>query len=172
MRWISCRPAACPAPERAAEEAVQYEKGPRKQPLFLVGRAGHASLSSQISGMSPPMISSPITFALKTLLMAVAISLAMPVVADEALAGAKKKTSITVRKQSAWKGYGFLPGYPRNARERQRDSALTERRYIDSYGRVSYGFGGPGFYRGQYNGGSFGPCWTSTPIGMMWNCGR
>ncbi|ABD07420.1 conserved hypothetical protein [Rhodopseudomonas palustris HaA2] len=31
--------------------------------------------------------------------------------------------------------------------------------------------GRPGFYRGRYNGGSFGPCWTQTPIGPVWNCG-
>ena len=29
----------------------------------------------------------------------------------------------------------------------------------------------PGFYRGRYNGGSFGPCWSWTPIGPAWNCG-
>jgi len=32
-------------------------------------------------------------------------------------------------------------------------------------------FGRPGFYRGRYNGGSFGPCWSWTPIGPAWNCG-
>jgi hypothetical protein len=32
-------------------------------------------------------------------------------------------------------------------------------------------FGRPGFYGGRYNGGSFGPCWTRTPIGPVWNCG-
>jgi len=32
-------------------------------------------------------------------------------------------------------------------------------------------FGRPGFYGGRYNGGSFGPCWTRTPIGPIWNCG-
>ena len=26
-------------------------------------------------------------------------------------------------------------------------------------------------YGFRWNGGSFGPCWTSTPIGLMWNCG-
>ena len=35
-----------------------------------------------------------------------------------------------------------------------------------------YGWGRPGFYRGRWNGGSFGPCWTSTPIGMMPTCGQ
>ena len=32
-------------------------------------------------------------------------------------------------------------------------------------------FGRPGFYGGRFNGGSFGPCWTRTPIGPVWNCG-
>ena len=47
-----------------------------------------------------------------------------------------------------------------------------EWRYWDYYGNVRYGWGRPGFYRGRYNGGSFGPCWTSTPIGMMPTCGQ
>ncbi len=104
----------------------------------------------------------------RTLILALAVSLTIP--AADAIAATKQPTKITVRKH-VWKGYGFLPGYPRTERERQRDNARTERRYIDRFGRVSYGFGGPGFYRGQYNGGSFGPCWTSTPIGMMRNGG-
>lgn len=59
-------------------------------------------------------------------------------------------------------GYGFLPGYEppevvewRNARAR----------------RPAFWYGGPGFYRGRWNGGGFGPCWTPTPIGPHWNCG-
>ena len=47
------------------------------------------------------------------------------------------------RKAQRWQGYGFLWHY----------------------------FGQPGFYRGHYNGGSFGPCWTRTPVGMVWTCG-
>jgi hypothetical protein len=61
-----------------------------------------------------------------------------------------------------WHGYGFLPGYEppevvewRNARIR----------------RPAFWYGGPGFYRGRWNGGGFGPCWTPTPIGPHWNCG-
>jgi hypothetical protein len=34
-----------------------------------------------------------------------------------------------------------------------------------------YYFGRPGFSHGRWNGGSYGPCWTYTPIGRMWNCG-
>jgi len=36
----------------------------------------------------------------------------------------------------------------------------------------AYWYGGPGFYQGRWNGGGFGPCWTKTPIGPIWNCGR
>jgi hypothetical protein len=39
------------------------------------------------------------------------------------------------------------------------------------YNGDRYYFGRPGFFRGRYNGGSIGPCWTQTPIGPIWNCG-
>ena len=59
-------------------------------------------------------------------------------------------------------GYGFLPGYePPEVIEWQR--ARTR--------RPTFWYGGPGFYRGRWNGGGFGPCWTPTPIGPHWNCG-
>lgn len=99
-------------------------------------------------------------------------ALLVPISAHDALAASKKKPPRVTVKKHVWKGYGFLPGYPRSERERRRDQLASERRYINWNGQVSYGFGRPGFYGGQYNGGSFGPCWTSTPIGMMWNCGR
>ena len=50
--------------------------------------------------------------------------------------------------------------------------------HFPNYGTPQYWYGGgwhyfgdPGFLHGRYNGGSAGPCWTSTPIGLMWNCG-
>jgi len=110
-------------------------------------------------------------------LFAAAVALALLIPAEAAHAapadsdktqGAKPKTKITVKKRSRGKGYGFLPGYPPAERERRR----PEMRFYSWDGRAYYGWGGPGFYRGQYNGGSMGPCWTSTPIGMIWNCGR
>jgi hypothetical protein len=73
------------------------------------------------------------------------------------------------------KGFGFLPGFsPAERRERAVDRWREERRgpyYI--YGGPGYwsSFSRPGFYRGRYNGGGFGPCWTRTPIGAVWNCG-
>jgi hypothetical protein len=77
-----------------------------------------------------------------------------------------------------WHGYGFLPGYhqpPNNnvpvySRKSTGDGTPD---YTPQYwyGGSWYYFGDPGFYHGRYNGGSFGPCWTYTPIGYMWNCG-
>ena len=62
-----------------------------------------------------------------------------------------------------WHGYGFLPGY-RTPERIELEEARNRRRV--------YWYGGPGFYRGRWNGGGFGPCWTQTPIGNVWNCGR
>jgi hypothetical protein len=62
-----------------------------------------------------------------------------------------------------WHGYGFLPGY-RTPEQIESDEARHRRRV--------WWYGGPGFYRGRWNGGGFGPCWTQTPIGNVWNCGK
>lgn len=84
--------------------------------------------------------------------------------------------------------YGFLPGYhqPLNnaAPLFKQDAAVLryarrDRRhwYIGptpryyGYDGNQYYFGRPGFYRGRYNGGGFGPCYTQTPIGPVWTCG-
>jgi hypothetical protein len=77
-----------------------------------------------------------------------------------------------------WHGYGFLPGYhqpPNNnvpvfgPKGAIGDTPEYAPRYW--YNGGQYYFGNPGFSRGRYNGGSFGPCWTWTPIGPIWNCG-
>jgi hypothetical protein len=92
------------------------------------------------------------------------------------------------RPHQLWHGYGFLPGYQQPLSNSQplyaqkdamRRLARSEKRpwYIDptpryyGYDGNQYYFGRPGFYNGHYNGGSFGPCWTRTPIGPVWNCG-
>ncbi len=63
-------------------------------------------------------------------------------------------------------GYGFLPGY-RPPEQVEWDDA------IDRWRRwPGYWYGWPRWYRGRWNGGGFGPCWTQTPIGNVWNCGR
>jgi hypothetical protein len=60
-------------------------------------------------------------------------------------------------------GYGFLPGY--------RSPERVESEQAHNPQRV-YWCGGPGFYHGRWNGSGFGPCWTQTPIGNVWDCGR
>jgi hypothetical protein len=62
-----------------------------------------------------------------------------------------------------WHGYGFLPGY-RTPEQIEADEARHPNRV--------WWYGGARFYRGRWNGGGFGPCWTQTPIGNVWNCGR
>jgi hypothetical protein len=61
-----------------------------------------------------------------------------------------------------WHGYGFLPGY-------EPPAVVEWRNRFER--RPDYWWGGPQFYRGRWNGGGFGPCWTQTPIGQHWNCG-
>jgi hypothetical protein len=60
-------------------------------------------------------------------------------------------------------GYGYLPGV--------RTSAQIARNYWRRHA-PSFWYGYPAYYRGRWNGGGFGPCWTRTPIGPVWNCGR
>ena len=86
---------------------------------------------------------------------------------QRAQAGPRAKVTVT-KKYTGTRGYGFLPGYE--------PPQVTRR---ESYGKSPWvqdstwpWYGWPQFYRGRWNGGSFGPCWTSTPIGMMWNCGQ
>jgi|SRR5215470_14835932 len=99
---------------------------------------------------------------------------------------ARIKTNRTVRRDGVRIGataryrgggpYGFLPG----VRSPQAIEIEGSRRYGYGsgnwgwYGSRYYGYpvGVATFYHGQWNGGSFGPCWTRTPIGMVWNCGR
>ena len=128
----------------------------------------------------------------KTLLAAaVATAMLLPVAAIAQQTDGKKAATTSKAKASSkssktrWRGYGFLPGYrqpaaltdwkAQNARYRARER--YEQRYVyyrpySGYGQLRYGWGSPGFYRGRWNAGSFGPCWTQTPIGMVWNCGQ
>ncbi|MEI8151039.1 MAG: hypothetical protein WCG92_05525 [Hyphomicrobiales bacterium] len=118
----------------------------------------------------------------KTILAAtVTASLLMPVVNADAATGQRKSAKVTVYpKKRAWHGYGYLPGYRPSLAETNGLPVLgpdprrkREYRYYSWYdGQPRYSWGRPGFYRGQWNGGGFGPCWTSTPIGMMPTCGQ
>jgi hypothetical protein len=88
-----------------------------------------------------------------------------------AVMAAPEQAEMTPKKRHVtrhWHGYGFLPGYrPPEVIERERAAE-----YYRTHGPQYYGPAWPGFYRGRWNGGGFGPCYTQTPIGPMWNCGR
>ncbi len=112
--------------------------------------------------------------------IAIVLSL-LPVVAPAA--------PIHKRPASHWHGYGFLPGYHqplsnslplyrqeaavlRGARRDRRPWYIYPTPHYYGYDGNRYYFGRPGFNGGgRYNGGSYGPCWTQTPIGPVWNCG-
>lgn len=111
---------------------------------------------------------------------AIAASLLVPAAAHGKPAVGKRQTRIVVFPKQRPGPYGFLPGYrqpPPLSEWRDRSPQFgggdfqRNRRYW-SGGEWRYGWGGPGFYRGRWNGGGFGPCWTQTPIGPMWNCGK
>ncbi len=106
----------------------------------------------------------------RILCITIALLLALPVATSAA----------TARKHvPRWHGYGFLPGYhqpPNNSRPvfGKKGTVTGEPDYSPQY--LGYDdewhyFGRPGFVRGRYNGGSFGPCWSWTPIGPAWQCG-
>jgi hypothetical protein len=96
----------------------------------------------------------------------------LPAIAISAPAPAHK------RHVARWHGYGFLPGYHQPPNEHipiygPKGAITGMPDYTPQYwynGDWHY-FGRPRFLHGRYNGGSFGPCWTYTPIGLMWNCG-
>jgi hypothetical protein len=95
----------------------------------------------------------PAVPALATAVLTTVLALALPL--STACAG-----SADGKRPSVRPGYGFLPGYePPEVVEWRRNH------------RPGYWYGGPRFYRGRWNGGGFGPCWTQTPIGPHWNCG-
>ena len=126
-----------------------------------------------------PAIYGPRMSRIVCLSIAVILSL-LPVVAPAA--------PINKRPAPRWHGYGFLPGYrqpPSNslplyaqkgavgrmARSNRRPWYIDPVPYYYGFDGNWHYFGRPGFYDGRYNNGSFGPCWTRTPIGPIWNCG-
>jgi hypothetical protein len=107
---------------------------------------------------------------LRKVWLAIAAALVLPAIA---LAAPAPKRHIY-----RWHGYGFLPGYhqpPNNSvpmyRSKDSSRGTPDLAPCYWYGGGWYYFGEPGFAHGRWNGGSFGPCWTHTPIGLMWNCG-
>jgi hypothetical protein len=81
-------------------------------------------------------------------------------------ADAQVRVTVT-KKYKGTRGYGFLPGYEPPYRTRRESYGHSP--YVRDSTHPWYGY--PGFYRGRFNGGGFGPCYTKTPIGPIWNCG-
>jgi len=115
-------------------------------------------------------------------LIVVLIALALAVPAAASPSSETGKTSVTRKKHRVRhipRGVGFLPGYrtPQQIerdryKEWQRERRAYERSGVPPVSYYYWGYPQAGFYRGRWNGGSFGPCWTVTPIGYQWNCGR
>ncbi|HEY0223791.1 MAG TPA: hypothetical protein VGC38_04685 [Pseudolabrys sp.] len=86
--------------------------------------------------------------------------------ATTAFAAAPKKKKV----DRHWHGYGFLPGY------RSPERIEWERRHVRGpsygYGYYYYWDGRPRIYQGHVTDDGVGPCWTQTPIGPIWNCGK
>ena len=114
------------------------------------------------------------------LALAMTVLLASPTPAKTTDTRTKSHAKVAVHPHRHWHGYGFLPGYhqPPNLydwhdRSGRHGDLSHERRYLNLWtGQWDYGWGGPRFFHGQWNGGGFGPCWTWTPIGMMPTCGK
>jgi hypothetical protein len=125
---------------------------------------------SWVVAMLAVFVTSPaITFAAPTTATGPDVAQAKPTT-DPAVKPAAKRAAKRPRQ-----GFGFLPGYEhpiRPGRPLRGGSSFYDGPRYWHRGQILYGYGGPHFYRGQWNGGSFGPCWTHTPIGPMWNCGR
>jgi hypothetical protein len=115
--------------------------------------------------------------------VSLAIAVVLSLLSVAALAAPAHK-----RPKPVFHGYGFLPGYHQPPSNSQplfaqkgalRYLARHDKRpwYIDptpdyfGYDGEWHYVGRPGIYHGRYNGGTFGPCWTWTPIGPIWNCG-
>ncbi len=122
-------------------------------------------------------------FALVLALSLAASSLAFAAPGDPDAPVKKKPAAHKVTRQVPHKSarhvphYTTPPGYrtpERIERERRAEINRSRRAYYRAGGQQIYYWKDPDprFYRGRWNGGSFGPCWTSTPIGYMWNCGK
>jgi len=114
---------------------------------------------------------------LAALLLVASPALATPAAQNSpAQATIKKPAKKHVAKRVP-KGVGFLPGYRTPAqieRDRHMEIQRERRAYYRAGGpRIAYWrYPQPQFYRGRWNGGDFGACWTVTPIGYQWNCGK
>jgi hypothetical protein len=111
-------------------------------------------------------------------LLAVALSLGAPALADTGDAAAPKKKPAATRHVKKWT---TPPGYrtPAQIEREQVKSWRRDREFAYRYNtpRGYYFYYGPQFYNGRFGANRrdtwhIGPCWTQTPIGAVWNCGN
>src|SRR3954447_17769030 len=105
-------------------------------------------------------------FLKELLVSAIAASLLLPATAVAKPADGKRHVKIVVHAKYSpkqrWHGYGFLPGYRQppdlaDWRDRSARYGGPYQRFEPRYwsgGEWRYGWGGPGFYRGRWNGGT------------------
>jgi hypothetical protein len=107
---------------------------------------------------------------LRIFIAVAAVALSLSSIAPASAAPAQPPMPQQKHHASRWHGYGFLPGY---RTPEQIERARAARNYLPDWPLYhSYGPAWPMFYNNRWNGGGFGPCYTQTPIGPIWNCGR
>lgn len=113
-----------------------------------------------------------------SLVLILILGLAFPALSAPEDAPAPKKKPAASRHVKIWT---TPPGY-RSQDEIERDdykSWRRERRFAQRHNtpRAYYFYYGPQFYNGRFGANRrdswhVGPCWTQTPIGAVWNCGK
>lgn len=114
------------------------------------------------------------------LALLLALSLGAPAFASPALA-ATSAQNVTPKKKTAIKRHvkrwTTPPGY-RSPEQIEREEYRAWRRDRAFAWRHNtprayyYYYSSPYHYRGRFGGARVGPCWTQTPIGAVWNCGK
>jgi hypothetical protein len=125
-----------------------------------------------------PRLTSLLTFALALSFGASTLALAAPA---DTNSPPKKKPAVTRQAKHHIKRWTVPPGYRSPAQiEREEYKAWRRERALAwryNAPRAYYYYYGPPFYNGRFGANRrdslrVGPCWTQTPIGPMWNCGK
>ena len=110
---------------------------------------------------------------MRTFIVALLVALmtalaAAPAVAKSGKKSDKSKTVVVVTKNITARA--AMDSCPATTRRTPRGARATAK--VRGWQDSTYPwYGWPGFYRGRWNGGGFGPCYTKTPIGPIGNCG-
>ena len=121
-------------------------------------------------------------FPLAAVLLAFAVGAAAPAFADTA-PPAKKKPAATrqVKQAKQVKRWTTPPGYrsPQQIERQDYEAWRRDRRFAWRHNvpQAYYFYYGEPYYNGRFGANRrdtwrVGPCWTQTPIGPVWNCGK